>query len=83
MIQSSCTYSFEEIEDILEHTTWPDKKKVDTLLQMDCSMYTNLGTDSLRSEKDEVTNKSRKIYEAIQKVDHAMGSSFLILMDKL
>lgn len=82
MRQSSCIYSFEEIEKILEHPTWPDKKKVDTLLQMDCSMYTNLGTDSPRLEKDAVTNKSRKIYEAIQKVDHSMGSSFLILMDK-
>ena len=83
MVQSDCKYSFKDVKNILEHTTWPDKKKVDTLLQMDCSMYTNLGTDSLRSEKEEVTNKSRKIYEAIQKVDHAMGSSFLILMDKL
>lgn len=82
MVQSDCKYSFKDIKNILEHATWADKKKVDTLLQMDCSMYANLGTDSLQSEKEAVTNKSRKIYEAIQKVDYSMGSSFLILMDK-
>jgi len=82
MEHSPCSYYFADIEDILQHTTWPDKKKLDALLQMDCGMYACLGTDSTRSEKDEVKKRSRKIYESIQRIDHAMGTSFLSLMDK-
>jgi hypothetical protein len=82
MEQSSRKYYFAHIEDILQHATWPDKKKVDELLHMDCRMYADLGTDSIRSEKEEVISRSRKIYEAIQKIDYALGTSFLSLMDK-
>ena len=77
-----CKYSFEDIEKILEYSSWSDKKKVDTLLRIDCVMYTNLGTDSTSTEKDNVTKRSRNIYRAIKKLDHAMGDSFLALMDK-
>jgi hypothetical protein len=77
-----CKYSFEDIEKILEYSSWSDKRKVDTLLHIDCVMYTNLGTDSSNTEKEDVTKRSRNIYRAIKKLDHAMGSSFLALMDK-
>ena len=77
-----CKYSFEDMEKILEYSSWSDKRKVDALLHIDCVMYTNLGTDSTKSEKDSVTKRSRNIYRAIKTLDPAMGSSFLALMDK-
>ena len=42
-----------------------DKEKIDKLLELDCNMYTNLGTDSTKSEKQEVKRMSKKIYRAI------------------
>ena len=36
-------------------------------------MYTNLGSDSLKSEKQEVKKKSRVIYRAIKELDLETG----------
>ena len=37
-----CKYSIEDVGKILNYKTWTDKKKIDTLLHIDCSMYCNL-----------------------------------------
>lgn len=69
------------IEKILGYKTYTPKKKVDSLLEMDAILYTNLGTDSTKTERNEVKKTSRKIYNAIKKVDWQLGCSLLYAMD--
>jgi hypothetical protein len=59
-----------------------DTEKISELLQLDCDMYTNLGIDSTKTEKQEVNRMSRKIYKAIQNINEAIGKSLLQAMDK-
>jgi len=74
-------YTIKDIEKILEFKTWSDRRKIDELLRMDCDMYTNLGIDSTKKEKSEVTKNSRRIYKAIKTIDQKMGQTFLLAMD--
>jgi len=74
-------YTIKDIDKILEFKTWSDRKKIDELLRMDCEMYTNLGIDSSKKEKSEVTKNSRRIYKAIKTIDQKMGQTFLLAMD--
>ena len=69
------------IENILaEQLT--DKEKIDKLLELDCNLYTNLGTDSTKTEKQEVKRMSKKIYRAIQTINEPIGKSLLQALDK-
>ena len=69
------------IENILtEQIT--DNQKIDKLLELDCNLYTNLGIDSTKTEKQEVKRMSRKIYKAIQTINEPIGKSLLQAMDK-
>jgi hypothetical protein len=45
-------------------------------------MYTNLGSDSTKSEIEEVKKKSRVIYRAIKDLDSFQGSQLLYYQDK-
>jgi hypothetical protein len=45
-------------------------------------MYANLGIDSTKKDKVEVTKASRKIYLAIKSLNRNMGTLFLQAMDK-
>ena len=45
-------------------------------------MYTTLGIDSTSKEREEAKKYSRKIYNHIKKLDHRMGTEFLLAMDK-
>lgn len=75
-------YTIKDIDKILSYKTWSDKEKTDALLFIDCKLYTNLGIDSTKKEKQQVKVNSRKIYTAIKKINPTMGSEFLRLMDK-
>ncbi len=70
------------IEKILSYKTWSQRKKVDALLEMDCTLYTNLGTDSTKTEVEETKRQSRKIYKAIKQIDWYLGSTLLFAMDR-
>lgn len=59
-----------------------DTEKISELLELDCDMYTNLGSDSTKTEKQEVKRYSRKIYKAIQGINEPIGKSLLQAMDK-
>lgn len=39
------------IEEVLSNDSWDERQKKDELYRIDCKMYTNLGTDSTKSEK--------------------------------
>jgi len=74
-------YTAKDIDKILGFRTWSDKKKTDELLRIDADMYCNLGSESTKADKERVKKQSRKIYEAIKKIDYLTGLSFLHVMD--
>jgi hypothetical protein len=70
------------IEEVLSNDSWDERQKKDELYRIDCKMYTNLGTDSTKSERNEVKKKSRLIYKAIQKINPHEGTQLLQAIDK-
>jgi len=70
------------IEEVLSNDSWDERQKKDELYRIDCKMYTNLGTDSTKAERNEVKKKSRLIYKAIQKINHHEGTQLLQAIDK-
>ena len=74
-------YKIDDIDKIYEFKSWKDRQKIDELLRIDCSMYTNLGIDSNKSEKETVKKNSRRIYNLIKKINPSMGKQFLGAMD--
>ena len=63
----------EKIRKIQSYKTWSLKRKIDELLEIDANMYTNLGIDSSKTEKESVKKISRKIYKAISLVSPLDG----------
>ncbi len=47
-------YTIDDIDKILGYTSWKDKKKIDTLLQIDADLYTNLGKESSKTKVENV-----------------------------
>lgn len=70
------------IEKVLSNDSWDERQKKDELYRIDCKMYTNLGTDSTKAERNEVKKKSRMIYKAIQKINPHEGTQLLQAIDK-
>ena len=62
-------YNINDIDKILSFKTWTEREKIDALLKVDCFMYTCLGTDSLKKEREEVQRNSKKIYQAIKTIN--------------
>ena len=52
-------------------------ERIDQLLFEDANMYTNLGSNSTKSEKEEVKKNSRAIYRAIKELDEPTGKLLL------
>ena len=63
---------------IVGYKTWSDKKKVDALLEIDANAYTNLGTDSTKTEREQTRRDSRFIYRAIKSIDDELGRKLLV-----
>ena len=63
---------------IVGYKTWSDKKKIDTLLEIDANAYTNLGTDSTKTEREQTRRDSRFIYRAIKSIDENLGRKLLV-----
>ncbi len=74
-------YLFENIDDVMAKR-WCNKCKIDYLLRVDATMYTNLGIDSSQADRDRVKRKSKKIYNNVKKIDREIGERFLSSMDK-
>lgn len=53
------------------------KERVDKLLEINAFMYTELGSDSTKAEREEAKKNSRVIFRAIKEVDPYMGDMFL------
>ena len=63
---------------IVGYKTWSDKRKIDALLEIDANAYTNLGTDSTKTEVEQTRRDSRFIYRAIKSIDETLGKELLI-----
>ena len=70
-------YTVEDIDKILEFSSWSDRKKIDTLLEIDADLYCNLGKESTKTDIENVHKQSRKIYKAIKAVDSYEGGFLL------
>ena len=70
-------YTVEDIDKILGFSSWSDRKKIDTLLEMDADLYCNLGKDSTKTDRENTHKQSRKIYRAIKTVDDYEGRLLL------
>lgn len=57
------------------------KERVDMLLEMDATMYTNLGSDSTKTEKEEVKKNSKAIYRIVKGIDERSGNLLLNHLD--
>ena len=76
-----CKYTFEDLDKIMNFTSWSQKKKVDTLIFIDCQLYTNMGTESTQTERNITKSKSKKLYKAISKIDPSVGRLILKSID--
>lgn len=74
-------YSYDDIDKIVEFKTWKRRKKIDELFRIDSWMYTNLGSESTKAEKDAVKRKSKAIYIAVNKINPSIGKSLIFHMD--
>lgn len=63
---------------IVGYKTWSDKRKIDALLEIDANAYTNLGTDSTKTQVEQTRRDSRFIYRAIKSIDETLGKELLI-----
>ena len=63
---------------IVGYKTWSDKRKIDALLEIDATAYTNLGTDSTKTQVEQTRRDSRFIYRAIKSIDETLGKELLI-----
>ena len=70
----------EQIDQVVK-SKLSDREKVDELFRLDCKMYTNLGTDSTKSEIQETKKNSRIIYRAVREIDFWLGSACLRTQD--
>lgn len=57
------------------------KEKLDILFEMDCVMYTKLGIDSTKTEREETKKNSRIIYRGIREIDFYLGCALLRTQD--
>ena len=69
-------YSQEEVDKIY-YTTISDRDKIDKLLQIDATQYTNCGSDSTKKEREIVKKNSTYIYKTIKKINQTLGETFL------
>ena len=71
------SYKIDDIEKILNFTSWSKKRKIDTLFEIDADLYCNLGSDSSKTEVEKVKKQSRKIYKIIKRIDEYTGRLLL------
>lgn len=57
------------------------KERTDKLLQLDAEMYTNLGTESTKAEKQKVKSDSKFIYKQIKGINEEIGKQLLDHID--
>ena len=67
----------EKADKIANYKSYSNRKKIDALLELNASIYTNLGIDSTKKERNYAEVSSRHIYKHIKKIDESFGSLLL------
>ena len=75
-------YKKELIDKIFNYTSISNIEKINRMLEIDAIQYTNLGSDSTKSEKEIVKKNSKYIYKIISKINPVIGRQFLEHQDK-
>lgn len=75
-------YSKELIDKIFNYKTISNIEKINRMLEIDATQYTNCGLDTTKSEKEIVKKNSRYIYKVISKLDAEIGRQFLEHQDR-
>tara|TARA_R100000935_G_scaffold58056_1_gene93717 strand:+ start:1680 stop:1913 length:234 start_codon:yes stop_codon:yes gene_type:complete len=75
-------YSTEIIDKIYSYKSISNRDKIDRLLMIDATQYTNCGLDTTKAEKLLVKKNSRYIYKVIKKIDEELGITLLQHQDK-
>ena len=71
----------EELFKILSYKTYSDRQKIDSMLELNANLHTQLGSDSTKAEKETVKKLSRVVYRAIKTIDLRMGELMLRTQD--
>jgi len=75
-------YKKELIDKIFNYTSISNIEKINRMLEIDAIQYTNLGSDSTKSEKEIVKKNSKYIYRVISRINSEIGRQFLEHQDK-
>ena len=75
-------YSKELIDKIFNYKTISNIEKINRLLEIDATQYTNCGLETTKTEKEIVKKNSRYIYKVISKLDAEIGRQFLQHQDR-
>jgi hypothetical protein len=75
-------YSKELIDKIFNYKTISKIEKINRMLEIDATQYTNCGLETTKSEKEIVKKNSRYIYKVISKLDAEIGRQFLQHQDR-
>ena len=67
----------QKIDKIMSYKTYTDEGKIDRLLEINAEIYTNIGTDTNKSEIQQAESDSKYIYRNIQKLDDRLGRLLL------
>lgn len=57
-----------------------DKETIDKLLHIDAQMYTNIGIETSKAEKESIKKASAFIYRLIKGIDYDKGQRFIQAM---
>ena len=71
----------ELVNSIIKNEKLTLKEKKDKLFEIDSIMYTKLGTDSTKTEREETKKRSRIIYRGIREIDFYLGCALLRTQD--
>ena len=66
------------IEKVLGYKTWSNRKKIDSFLEYDCNMYTNLGIDSTKKEIINTKRKSKNFTKLFRRLTQNKGKAFVL-----
>tara|TARA_R100000951_G_scaffold87747_1_gene75688 strand:- start:394 stop:627 length:234 start_codon:yes stop_codon:yes gene_type:complete len=75
-------YSKEIIDKIFNYKTISKIEKINRMLEIDATQYTNCGLETTKSQKEIVKKNSRYIYKVISKLDAEIGRQFLQHQDR-